>query len=114
MTEQTPDQRLIAQREALKKSGWVTVLNDGDTYTGLDGCHIALTSDEQVEGLDADKFSVDDLPAWQRFSLNELLMLAIDLRQIPNDRLKDTHGRDGDGRVPPPPPILYPSRKSTD
>ena len=88
MTEQTSDQRLIAQREALKKSSWVTVLNDGDTYTGLDGCHIALTSDEQVEGLDADKFSVDDLPAWQRFSLNELLMLAIDLG-IFDDWLKE-------------------------
>jgi hypothetical protein len=77
MSDMTPGQ-LAERREALKRSAWVSVLNDNDTYTGLDGCWIALTSEEKVTALDDDSLSVDDLPQERRFSLNDLLMLAID------------------------------------
>lgn len=71
------DDDRIERREALKKTAWVTVLNDNDTFTGLDGCWVAPTNAKQVEALDAEEIEVDDLPEERRFSLNDLLMRAI-------------------------------------
>jgi cell wall assembly regulator SMI1 len=39
-------------REEMKKGPWVAVLNDNDTYTGLTGCWIAMTDQDQVKALD--------------------------------------------------------------
>jgi hypothetical protein len=64
-------------RDELRKIAWVCVLSDGSTYTGLDGCWIARTTPEQVKRLDAGD-PVNDLPEYQRYSLQTVLEWAID------------------------------------
>lgn len=63
--------------EEMKKAAWVSVLNDNDTYTGLDGCWIALTSPEIVTALDDDDMPVEDVPQ-PHYGLQALLEWAID------------------------------------
>jgi hypothetical protein len=62
-------------RDEMKRSAWVMVLNDGDTYTGLDGCWFAMTSDSEVDALNAGE-DVTDLPG-PHYSMQRLLEWAI-------------------------------------
>jgi hypothetical protein len=64
-------------KDELKKTAWVNVLNDDDTFTGLDGCWIAPTPPEVVEGLNNGEYEVDEAPL-TRYSLGDLLDWAID------------------------------------
>jgi hypothetical protein len=75
-TEARDDEQLGVQRNALKQSAWVTVLNDDDTFTGLDGSWIAPANGEQGQALDDGEFALSDLPV--RFGLHDLLVWAID------------------------------------
>lgn len=63
-------------RDELKKSPWVMVLTDGDTYSGLDGCTLVPTTPEQVEALDAGESVNDVVP--RRASMQALIEWAID------------------------------------
>ena len=63
-------------RDELKRAAWVCVLNDNDTYTGLDGCWFAVTPDDCVADLD-DGASVEDVPL-PHHSLQALFKFAID------------------------------------
>ena len=64
-------------KDELKKSAWLSVLNDDDTFTGFDGCWIAPTRPEVVEGLNNGEYNVGDAPL-TRHSLRDLLEWAID------------------------------------
>jgi hypothetical protein len=61
-------------RQQMLESAWICVLDDGETYTGLDGCWIAMTTDQEAKDLD-DGGSADDLQ--DRFSLQALLEFAV-------------------------------------
>jgi hypothetical protein len=63
--------------EDLKTAAWVSVLNDDDTFTGLDGCWIAPTLPEVVEALNEGEYEVNEAPV-TRYSLQDLLDWAID------------------------------------
>jgi hypothetical protein len=63
-------------RDEMKKEAWVVVLNDNDTYTGLTGCWIAMTDQDQVEALD-EGADVEDVPG-PHYDLQALLEWAID------------------------------------
>lgn len=63
-------------REQMKNSAWICVLNDNDSWTGLDGSWIAITEEEQQEALYNDERVCDlDLT---KFSLRTLVDWAID------------------------------------
>ena len=98
MSDDVTEEKLN-QRQALKRIAWVTVLNDGDTFTGLDGCYIAPTTDKEVKALDDDTIAVDDLP--HQFSLHRLLGLAIEAGIF--DEWLDEHGAWLVSHVPPSP-----------
>jgi len=78
--------------DELKKSAWVCVLNDDDTYAGLDGCWIALTDEAQVEKLDEGEH-VSEVPG-PHFSLQLLLEWAIS-----NGYFENAVGKTEDDRV---------------
>jgi hypothetical protein len=61
----------------LRATAWLSVLNDDDTFTGLNGCWIAPTSPEVVEAMDNGEYDVDEAPI-TRYSLRDLLEWAID------------------------------------
>jgi hypothetical protein len=63
-------------RKRLHNTAWVCVLTDDQTYTGLDGCWIMPTTQEQVEQLNDDE-PVAGLDSPQ-FTLQKLLDWAID------------------------------------
>jgi hypothetical protein len=65
-----------ANREQMKNSAWICVLNDNDTWTGLDGSWIAITEEGQQEALYNDERVCDlDLT---KYSLRTLIDWAID------------------------------------
>jgi hypothetical protein len=63
-------------RASFRETAWVSVLNDNETYTGLDGCWIAPTPPDVVEKLNEGD-EVDDIPL-SRFDLEDLIQWAID------------------------------------
>ena len=63
-------------RDEMKVQGWVCVLNDGHTFTGLEGCWIATTDESTVASLDADEVSVGEVPG-PHWLLDDLVMWAI-------------------------------------
>jgi hypothetical protein len=63
-------------KEEMKKGPWVAVLNDNDTYTGLTGCWIAMTDQDQVKALD-EGAGVEDVSG-PHYDMQALLELAID------------------------------------
>ncbi len=63
--------------DEMKKGAWVCVLNDNSTFTGLDGCWIAMTDQEQVEALDEGE-DVEDVCHGPRYDMQKLLEWAID------------------------------------
>jgi hypothetical protein len=62
--------------DEMKREAWVTVLNDDTTYTGLDGCWIAMTDQDQVKALDAGE-DVEEV-CHERYDMQALLEWAID------------------------------------
>jgi hypothetical protein len=52
----------------LRDAHWITVLNDNETFGGLDGCWIATVPEdaefEEVDELDLTRFSVRELLDW--------------------------------------------------
>jgi hypothetical protein len=71
---QTPEEE--ATCPILKDTLWICVLNDDSTYTGLSGCWIAPTPDEDIEALD-DGAEPGDLKMY-RYSIEHLLNWPID------------------------------------
>jgi hypothetical protein len=63
-------------RDEMKLEAWVCVLNDNETFTGLDGCWIAMTPADCVADLD-DGGAAEDVPQ-PHYSLKSLLEFAID------------------------------------
>ena len=63
--------------EEMKKGAWICVLNDGETYTGLDGCWFASTPQDELELLDEGEHEAKDVPG-PHYSLQALLWWAID------------------------------------
>ena len=67
---------MTADRDRLKQANWITILSDDETYTSLDGCHIAIPTTEQIEELDAgaDPHHLDNL---ERYDLKALVDWAV-------------------------------------
>jgi hypothetical protein len=65
------------QRAQLRAADWITVLNDDETYTSLEGCWIAVTTPEVSQKLD-DGDDPNDIPELVRWDLDALVQCAID------------------------------------
>jgi hypothetical protein len=65
-----------ADRDRLKQANWITILSDDETYTSLDGCHIAIPTSEHLQELDAG-VDPNDLDNLERYDLRSLLDWAI-------------------------------------
>lgn len=73
----------------LKNSQWIVVLNDDDSFTGLDGCWIAPVADD---ALVLHGGAAHTVPAETRWDLRGLLDFAIDhgyFSPQPGDRTQD-------------------------
>lgn len=64
-------------KQEMLASAWVCVLADSETYTGLDGCWIAVTSQEVVEALDEGHISLTELSGG-RYDLQSLLEFGLE------------------------------------
>jgi hypothetical protein len=54
--------------DEMKRSAWVMVIADSSTFTGLGGCWFAMTTDEEVEGLDSGDQLLSDLTSPHYFT----------------------------------------------
>jgi hypothetical protein len=66
----------MATRDELQESAWVVVLNDNDTYTGMDGRWIAMTDQDQVTALHEGESINDVCPV--RYDMQKILTFAIE------------------------------------
>jgi hypothetical protein len=82
MSQELSDMETVMTKDELKETAWVNVLNDDDTFTSLDGCWIAPTPPEVVEGLDNGEYDVDEAPL-TRYSLGDLPDIRAILRAPP-------------------------------
>jgi hypothetical protein len=76
----------VATRDEMKRSSWVMVLNDDDTFTGLDGCWFAATPPSIVRQLDEGQIAVREVPG-RHFEMQPLLEWAIDQGYFDNTEL---------------------------
>jgi hypothetical protein len=65
-------------RDDLKREAWIVVLNDNHLFTGLTGCWIALTDQDQVKALDEGAHFYDVIEDDQNWDMQNLLEWAID------------------------------------
>ena len=87
MAENDNESKREAYREALKNSNrWISVLNDGETYTGLQGAWIAQTP----ENFDEDNSNLEEqIRAEDRIDLWGLVTWAIDQGCLDPDEPED-------------------------